>query len=286
MLASVGPLPFLTMLTQLRQKLADGVNRVFYYPDANDRGTPADSGLNYEDVYFSTSEGPRLHGWFLPATSPRVLGTVLHLHGNVANITGHYAFAEGLPPRGFNVLCFDYRGYGRSEGRPTRNGTIEDAAAALDYLRGRSDVDAVRIFLFGQSIGGTIGIALAARHTGSFCAVVIDSAFSGYRRIARYHVLHNPLLLVLAWWFPLLVSRQDDPIDCVSAIAPTPMFLMHGMSDRIVPHSMSQALFDAAGEPKRLWLIPDMDHTEVWWEQDEKAANRVAEFFESAISPQ
>lgn len=259
--------------------LATGVDRVFFHPDDGDRGSPADEGLDYEDVHFTASDGSRLHGWFLPAVGQPARGTVLHLHGNAANITGHYAFIKSLPARGFNVLTFDYRGYGRSEGRPTRAGLIEDAAAALNYVRSRADVDAARVFMLGQSIGGAVGVVLASRRRDAFRAVVIDSAFSGYRRIVRHHILRNPLLLVFAWWFPFLISRQFDPINYVSKLAPTPTLFMHGTSDRIVPHAMSKALFDAAAEPKQLWLIPDMDHTEVWWEQEDAAADRVAAFF-------
>lgn len=125
-----------------------GCERVFYYPDQRDRGSPSDDGLAFEDVHFTTSDGLRLHGWFLPAQpgkipSPR--GTVLHLHGNAANITGHFPFVSWMPAAGFNVLTIDYRGYGRSEGTVSREGTIRDARAALDYLRGRADVDAKRI---------------------------------------------------------------------------------------------------------------------------------------------
>lgn len=257
-------------------------DRVLYLPDRENRGTPADEDLPYEDVFVATADGSKLHGWFLPATGPKARGTVLHLHGNAANITGHYKAACWLPASGYHLLTFDYRDYGRSEGRVTRAATIEDAAAALDYLRGRGDVENDRIFVFGQSLGGAVSIVLAARRRGQISGLVVDGAFSSYREIIRHHVMRNPLLLVLAWWFPYFVRRDFDAIDCVDRISPAPILFMHGTADRVVPARMSQALYDKARPPKELWLIEGVDHYAVWEEQPEAARRRVLDFFDRA----
>lgn len=260
-------------------------DRVFYYPDSRDRGSPADDGLAYEDVFFTTGDGLRLHGWFMPAVGRApALGTVLHIHGNAANITGHYAFVRWLPQAGCNVLTFDYRGFGRSEGKVTRDGAVRDAAAALDYLRDRNDVDAQRIVVFGQSIGGVVAVVLTAERKTDIRAVVVDSAFTSHRDIARFHVLRNPLLAVLAWWFPFTVPKGYDAIDCVGRIAPVPTLFMHGTEDRITPAKMSKELYAAAKDPKDLWLIDGLDHTEVWEEQPETAKARLLDFFSAALS--
>ena len=259
-------------------------DRVFYYPDSRDRGSPADDGLAYEDVFFTSENDLRLHGWFMPATGPSpARGTVLHIHGNAANITGHYAFVRWLPEAGYNVLTFDYRGFGRSEGRVTRDGAVRDAAAALDFLHNRDDVAAERIVVFGQSIGGVVAIVLAADRQGDIRAVVVDSAFTSHRDIVRFHVSRNPFLTVLAWWFPFMVPKGHDAIDCVSRIAPVPMLFMHGTADRITPSAMSQRLFAAANEPKDLWLIEGMEHTEVWEAQPKTARARLLAFFSAAL---
>lgn len=262
-----------------------GCERVFYYPDQRDRGSPADEGLAFEDVSLAAADGVKLHGWFLPAVggAGAARATVLHLHGNAANVTGHFPFVSWMPASGFNVFTIDYRGYGRSEGSVSREGTILDARAALDYLRGRSEVDAKRIVLFGQSIGGAIGMALAAERRSELAAVVIDSAFTDYREIARHHVLHNPVMLLVAWWFPFGIAKGHDPVACVGRISPTPILIMHGKADRIVPTSMGQRLFDAAGEPKELWLVEGMDHMEVWEGRREEAIGRFTVFCDGTI---
>jgi len=125
-----------------------GCDRFFYYPNAHEYGSPQEFRLACESVSFHAADGTRLHGWFFPAEGEPV-GTVLHLHGNAGNITGHFHHVAWLPGAGWNVLCFDYRGYGRSEGRVTRAGTIADAHGALNHLLGRPDVDAGRIVALG-----------------------------------------------------------------------------------------------------------------------------------------
>ncbi len=291
-----------------------GCDQLFYYPDRRDRGSPADAGLSYENVWFNSADGTRLHGWFMPALAPPASeprktlplaqavpttppltkggqggvaparGAVLHVHGNAGNITGHYQAVDWLPQAGYHVLAFDYRGYGRSAGRISRDGSIADTFAALDYLRCRPDVDADRIFVLGQSIGGSIAIVVTAARPGQVRALVVDGAFTRYRDIARHHVVRNPPLLILGWWYPLTLSHTHDPIDAVARISPTPVLFMHGTADRVVPHAMSQKLYDAAREPKELWLIDGMDHYEVWSERPEVVQRRLLDFFAGATA--
>ena len=265
----------------LLMRLSD---RLFYRPDRRDRGSPADHSLRYEDVFFPAADGSRLHGWFLPAEADGAArGTVLHLHGNAANITGHYEFVRWLPAAGYDVLTFDYRGYGRSEGRASRRGMVEDGAAALDYLRGREDVDASRVMVYGQSIGAAVAVVMAAERRDQIQGLVAEGGFSDYRKIARHHVMRNPLLTVLAWWVPLVIPRGADPIDSVGAISPVPVLFVHGTADGVVPWRMSQAMYDRAGAPKELWLIDEMGHYEVWEAQPEAAQTRLLAFFELAL---
>lgn len=260
-----------------------GCDQLFYYPDRRDRGRPSDDGVAHEDVWFHAEDGVKLHGWFMPAAgAPR--GAVLHVHGNAANITGHYQAVSWLPAEGYHVLTFDYRGYGRSEGRVTRVGTVRDTLAALDSLRARPEVRGRPVFVIGQSIGGAVAIAAAAERPGQVRGLVVDGAFSRYRDIAWHHVVRNPALLILGWWYPLMLSRAHDPIDCVKRISPTPVLFMHGTADRVVPHAMSKRLSDAAREPKELWLIEGMDHYEAWSERADEVHRRLLEFFAACSS--
>lgn len=258
------------------------IEGLFYHPSTSVYDDPRKHGLIFEDVAIPTPDGLRLHGWFFPARGDAA-GTVLHLHGNAGNITGHFAHVAWLPAAGWNVLCFDYRGYGKSPGVMNREGSMIDAHAALDHLLSRTDGDARRIVAFGQSLGGAIGIVLAATRT-EIRGIVADGAFDSYRGIAHHHVRHNPLLLVTAWWTPyLLLKEGHDPIDHVARIAPRPLLLMHGTRDSVVPARMSERLHAAAREPKELWLIDGADHYEAMDEHAGEARARLLRFFEQAV---
>lgn len=259
---------------------ADGF---FYHPTRKVYATPEELGLNYEPVDFASRDGARLHGWFFPGYEP-VAGTVLHVHGNAGNITAQFGNVAWLPSFGWNVFCFDYRGYGRSKGRPTRAGTVADAHAALDYLLGRDDVDANRIVAFGESLGGAISIVVAGERP-EIHGLVTDGAFSHYRRIAKWTVRQNPILRAVGWWVPKwLMVDGLDPIDYVSRISPRPILFMHGTADRIVPSDMAKELHAAACEPKELWLIEGMDHYQALHEMSEQVYPRLDGFFRRCMN--
>ncbi|MGQ9649923.1 MAG: alpha/beta hydrolase [Phycisphaerae bacterium] len=253
----------------------------FYYPNRMEYERPSDYGLRCQDVSIRTCDGLCLHGWFFPAEN-RPSGTVLHLHGNAGNLTGHFQHVAWLPAAGWNVLCFDYRGYGRSGGRISRQGSIIDANAALDWLLARPEVDPGRIVAFGQSLGGAIGIVLTAQRP-EIRGLATDGAFDHYRRVARWHVLRNPVLLVLAWWVPLLMSGDFNPIDYVARIAPRPVLFIHGTADTVCPAVMARRLYAAAKEPKEICLIAGANHYQAMQEMPEQIHPKMLAFFEKCV---
>lgn len=255
----------------------------FYYPNQHVYGSPEELGLAHESVWFSAPGGPLLDGWFFPACG-RACGTVLHLHGNAGNMTGHFQHVAWLPAVGWNVLCFDYRGYGQSRGTVSREGTVDDAHAALDYLLSRPDVDSDRIVAFGQSLGGAIGIVLAAERP-EVCGLATDGAFDSYRQIASWHIHQNPLLMCVAWWVPpVLMSNGHDPIHCIGRIAPRPVLIMHGAADAVVPVNMAHALYAAAAEPKELWIVDGADHYDALRDRADEAQARLLAFFDRCVN--
>lgn len=252
----------LTVLLMLGAGCADGV---FYHPDRMDYASLSRLGVKCEDVTFASGDGARLHGWFLPAEG-LAHGTVIHFHGNAQNISSHVEFVAWLPKAGFNVFTFDYRGYGLSEGKVSRRGTVEDGIAAIAYVQTRKDVDPKRLLVLGQSLGGAVAVATLGRQRfEGVRAAAIDSAFSSYRGAARDVVARVP---VLGWLrHPIvfvLVSGGYNPEDVVAKIAPTPLLFVHGTADRVVASYHSERLFRRAGEPKRLVLIDGADHTEAF----------------------
>src|SRR5215210_1013193 len=141
----------------LTQALLD---RLLYFPTRTVGQTPAAAGLPFLDVTFETDDGERLHGWWVPARAPSS-GHVLLCHGNAGNIGDRVRHVELLRAAGLDVLAFDYRGYGRSTGRPSEDGLRRDARAALDALLGQEDADPKRVLYLGESLGGAVALALA-----------------------------------------------------------------------------------------------------------------------------
>ena len=236
-------------------------DRFFFYPTATVYDRPEEHGLRYEAVTFASRDGTSLHGWFFPAVGD-ARGTIVHSHGNAGNITGHYRFVAWLPQRGFNVFCFDYRGFGRSAGHPTREGAVLDVHAAVDHVRDRPDVAADRIVLFGQSLGGTLALVAAAGRD-DLAGVAVEGAFATFQSEARHVCRRTWWLWGVAGLVPrIFISPGCDPIEFVGRMGPIPKLFICGAADRIVDHRDTVALHDRAGDPKELWVLEGGGHTD------------------------
>ncbi|MGJ7614842.1 MULTISPECIES: alpha/beta hydrolase [unclassified Variovorax] len=262
--------------------LAGCVQSMFYYPDSVRYETPDALGVRYESVQFASADGTRLSGWFLPAEgrqNPKeAKGTVVHFHGNAQNMSTHWRFVAWLPKRDYNVLVFDYRGYGQSEGKPEPKGVFEDANAALNYVRTRADVDPDRLFVFGQSLGGTNAIAVVGSgNRAGVKAAAIESTFYSYSSIANDKFKGAGLF----------VSDTYAASKYVAAVSPIPLLLIHGTADQVIPVEHSRRLLADAREPKRLIEVPGAGHLEPMTGQRFGHAYRKAliDFFDAALHP-
>jgi len=248
----------------------------FYHPDKQVYTTPDKLGLNYESVKFKSRDGTKLSGWFVPATRP-ALGTVVHFHGNAQNMSAHFSFVAWLPPEGFNVFVFDYRGYGQSEGSAKRKGIHEDSVAALRYIKTRQDVQQDRVFVLGQSLGGANAVdAVTSAGIGVVQGVVIDSAFYSYTSVAKDKA---PGFLV-----DVFIRDDYSPGPLVSKISPIPLLIMHGTADPVVPYAHGQRLFAEAKEPKTLWTVEGAGHTEALSKFGTTYRPMLVAFFKSCLA--
>lgn len=250
-----------------------GCGHLFYLPEPGLRGTPAQIGVPYEDVRLRSSDGTRLHGWLLPARSPTRRGLIYFLHGNAENISTHYVAMSWLNHHGWDLFLIDYRGFGLSEGSPHIRGAHRDARAGLDWAVARARQENLPLVVYGQSLGGATAATLVAHsRPGEVQALVLDSAFSGYRRIAREKLgdlwLTSPLRYPLAW------TIRDDfsPERHLPQRPPMPLLILHGCADLTVPCSHGERLYRTAAPPVWLWLDPQRRHGEMlytrqWREQ-------------------
>jgi len=241
--------------------LLHGCTSVFFQPQRTMVITPARIGLEYRVVDLRTPDGVRLHGWYLPAQG-EARGSVLFLHGNAENISTHIASVYWLPAQHYNVLLLDYRGYGESTGTPTLPGLVTDAETGIAWMAARPEVRARGMAVFGQSLGASLAVYAVAHspYRDRIKALIIDSAFSSYRRIAREKLAAFWLTWPLQWPLALTVDDQYSPIYAIADISPIPLLVIHSVHDPIVPVSHAEALYAAAKQPKALWLMAQGGH--------------------------
>ncbi|MCC7329792.1 MAG: alpha/beta fold hydrolase [Gammaproteobacteria bacterium] len=234
--------------------LLGGCSRLLFMPMGPLVRTPADVGIEYRDVALRAADGTALDAWWLPARGP-ARGTVLFLHGNAENISTHLASVYWLPAEGYQVLLLDYRGFGRSGGRPAIPEVFADLHAALDWLAAEPDAQGRPLFLLGQSLGAALGGYLVGADPAvraRFSAVVLDAGFARYRWIARDVAAKSWLTWPLQWPMAWSMPRGYDLLDQIGHISPVPLLLIHGRQDAVVDYRHVQALFAAARAPRFL----------------------------------
>jgi fermentation-respiration switch protein FrsA (DUF1100 family) len=228
--------------------------RSLVYPiPPHTRGDWNPRGLTHEDVWFHSTDGTRLHGWFVPHSSPK--RAILYCHGNAEHVADNDLLVAELRDRlQASVFIFDYRGYGRSEGRPDEAGCIADARAARDWLAEKTVRRPREIVLMGRSLGGGVATALAGQSGAE--ALVIENSFSSLHDVAAIHYPWLPIRWVM-----------DNRYDAISDIRryDGPLFQSHGSRDTIVPVALGRRLFDAAqSSRKRFVEFPHLGHNDRW----------------------
>ena len=257
----------------------------------NALASPAGYGLDYEDIVFPSRDGLTLRGWFIPAVSPR--GTVVFCHGHAGSMDPDLKYAPVFHDRGYNVLMFDFRAHGRSDGKLVSMGSLEqqDLLGAVDFLR-RRGID--RVGVLGFSMGGRVAISTAPQ-TETIVAVVSDggpatmleSVVAGSRERGLPGFLAIPVAWLTLWLAGQWVScnlSDADAVYWVSRLAPRALFLIHGGRDPYVSTAAVEALFAAAGEPKELWIVPRSGHREVDDLQPDEYLERVIGFFDRYLA--
>ncbi|MDZ7689950.1 MAG: alpha/beta fold hydrolase [Balneolaceae bacterium] len=213
-----------------------------YHPTKSLPITPKSVGLKYQDVNFTAEDGTPLHGWYVPNEHAR--GTVLFQHGNAGNISGRLETIEILNRLGLNVLIYDYRGYGRSDGSPSEEGTYMDAMAAWNYLTEEKGVPPGKIILMGRSLGGGVTSWLA-NHTEP-AAVILESTFTSAPDLATDLYPIFPTSRLIKYSYP-----NEQNIKKIKV----PILIAHSPEDGLIPYKHGKKLFDIANEPKQFYQM-------------------------------
>ncbi len=221
-----------------------------FFPARDLYRSPAADGVAFEDVHFN-SGGNQLHGWYIPASGSQV---VLWMHGNAGNIADRLDQAvEMKRALGVSSFMFDYRGYGKSEGRPSEAGLYQDAEAAFRWLTETRGVNPRHIILYGHSLGSAASVDLALKEGMNAGGMVLESPFTSAADIARMIYFGLPVGLVM--------SVKLDNIGRIGEVK-MPILVIHGVSDTVIPFSMGKEVFDAAPEPKTFLPIAGADHSD------------------------
>jgi fermentation-respiration switch protein FrsA (DUF1100 family) len=248
-------------------------DRFIYFPEKYPKGPyeQARSIPNLRDCWITTDDGIRLHGWFAPAESARA--TLVLSHGNGGNISHRFLLMRSLLHHKFNVLMYDYRGYGRSDGTPSEDGCYKDGLAFYDYASTLPEVNAKEMFLWGTSLGGAVAADVATKRPAT--GLILESTFTSGRDVAR---LLYPFLPV----GPFMHSRFST-IDKIKSLR-LPLLIMHGSLDEILPISLGRRLFIAANEPKEFYEISGAGHNDTFFVGGEEYFNRIDQFVTRAIA--
>lgn len=246
--------------------------RNIYYPSRELLQDPAAYGLEYENIEFMSEDGRLLHGWWIPHPSAR--GTVIHCHGNAGNIGDRIWMAADLHRLGVNVFLFDYRGYGRSRGLPTEQGTYRDARAAYEVVRTRyADAENPPVVVHGQSLGGAVAIQLALDKPVR--AVIVESTFSSVIDMGRMMYPGLPVRLFCHFRY--------ESTNKVAGLR-VPAIFAHSPTDDVVPFELGRRLFENAPEPKEFHRLAG-GHNDSGWQTSAEYWQAISNLFDRVLGP-
>jgi len=228
-------------------------NSMIFFPSRYPEGDWRPPHASVEDCFFETADGVRLHAWWLPGARPESGPVLLWFHGNAGNITHRGDNLAMFVGRDASVLLVDYRGYGRSEGKPSEKGIYLDGEAAYEYVTRERGVPAGRVICFGRSIGCAVALHVALKYP--VAGLVLESPFTSARAMARRML---PLLPV--WLF---IRSEFDNIGRVPSVK-APVLVIHGDRDEVVPFEQGRAVFDAAPEPKEFYCLEGARHNDTY----------------------
>jgi fermentation-respiration switch protein FrsA (DUF1100 family) len=246
---------------------------IVYHPIKYPNGhwNPETYGLKVEDVYFNSADGVKLHAWFIPAKKP--IATLLWYHGNAGNLSHRLENILELIPLNLNIFIFDYRGYGRSGGKPDEKGLYQDSQAAYDFLKIKKQIDPKELIIFGRSLGGACAIKIALNNKAA--GLIVESAFTSVNDMADKMFPFFPLKFLLRSHFN---SLETIPLINV------PKMFIHGTDDQLIPFSMGRKLFEVSKEPKIFYGVEGAGHNDTYIVGGQKYFESIRRFVLDALS--
>ena len=234
-----------------------------YYPNKNDPGNPAAQGLpEMRVVKTRTDDDYTLVAWYAPPKKTQG-PVVVMFHGNAGNISHRTIKARTMIDQGLGIMMVEYRGYGSNKGRPTESGLYSDARAALAWLEGEG-IKSAQMILYGESLGTGVAVQMATEMTPYL--LVLEAPFDSAANVAKKAYPFLPI--------DFLMQDRFDSIDKIKQIK-TPLLIVHGDEDNVIPLALAKNLFEAANHPKEINIINGGGHADLY---DHHAGHLITEW--------
>ena len=237
-----------------------------FFPTKDFAETPKVLGLNYEDIYFNTEDGLKLNAWFIPATKQQYV--ILFAHGNGGNISHRMSKVAMFHDLDFSLFLYDYRGYGKSEGKASEIGIYRDTNAAYNYLVKEKKIPPDKIIVYGESLGGACAVDLAANVNVK--AVILEGSFTNAKDMSKEIYPFLPAFFIMS---------KLDSFSKIKNIKAAKLFI-HSEEDEIVPIELAKKLYNQALEPKAFLTIGGSHNMGVI-DFEDKIKKSIVEFFNS-----
>ena len=238
--------------------------KMIFFPFKDLEAIPSDYGIIYEDIFFKTPDNIQINGWFIPNKSASK--TILLFHGNAGNLSHRIEIIEMLLKLNVNVFIIDYRGYGKSNGKPSEKGIYTDALTSYEYLINQKKIKPENIIVYGKSLGTIVAIDLASKV--KIDKLIVDSGLTSAKDMSKLILPFLPLYIFLNVKFDSI--NKIKKVNC-------PKLIIHSIDDRTIPFSMGQKLFQEAKKPKQFYQSTG-NHNEFLYINKTEISNIIANF--------
>ncbi|TGL44845.1 alpha/beta hydrolase [Leptospira perdikensis] len=241
-----------------------GCSSLYYHPTKETYLTPKQMGFVYTPSFITTKDGVKLSVWKIHSQAvEKPKAVILQFHGNGQNMSTHFLSLVWLVNHGYELIVFDYRGYGESEGEPDPDDILEDSNLVLEFALEETREKGSKLIVYGQSLGGAVAMRSVAdwKQKNDVVLLCIDGSFPSYREVAKQtmnNVLFPPIGNLFAWLF----HDDTSPRDSIAKLSPIPLLIIHGTDDNVVFFENGKQIFGLAGEPKVFWEIRGGGHVD------------------------
>ncbi|MCM8537516.1 MAG: alpha/beta hydrolase [Lentisphaeraceae bacterium] len=272
----------LLMLSALA--LLTSCNVLVYHPEKTSYSHPRDFEINYENLFIRTSDNVALHAWWLTPKEGEAKATIIHFHSSEKNISYHLKDSHRFVEQGYNVLLFDYRGFGHSDGIPNKWGLTKDGLAAIDYIINRDDIDNSKLVIFAQAEGAPVALSALDQYDIKPSCIILDNPLFTYRKIAEETVEKVPVGKVLGFPSYLAASFHDyNPDRDLKSTWGIPLLVCHSERNDTISSEHALAIYKNATQPKTLYLTRGAGHLNLL--QNKKHFSKITSFISENTKP-